>query len=29
MLGQYRHGFNALDWWFRLPPKWVQEAGGN
>lgn len=26
---QYRYGSNALDWWFRLAPKWVQEAGGN
>jgi hypothetical protein len=24
---QYRYGSSGLDWWFRLAPKWVQEAG--
>src|SRR5260370_39178313 len=26
---QYRYGANGLDWWFRIAPKWVQEAGNN
>src|SRR5216683_8443869 len=26
---QYRYTSNSLDWWFRIAPKWVQEAGGN
>jgi hypothetical protein len=26
---QYRYGTNGLDWWFRIAPKWVQEAGNN
>lgn len=26
---QYRYGDNAPDWWFRIAPRWVQEAGSN